>query len=239
MWVGVVLAAAAVGMAVIERLRPHDRLPQVQGWRRRAVALSLVQVAAAAAGSLVLGPDLRRFALVDAAPLGTLGGAIWGYVGITFLYYWWHRARHEVPLLWRTLHQVHHSPTRLELLTTYYKHPLEAVTNVLFGAFLLFSVLGLTGPQAAIVTTLCGLAEFFYHWNVRTPRWLRFVIQRPEAHRLHHELGVHAGNYADLPVWDLLFGTYRDPDPAPVPCGFSRGRERRLREMLAFSEVEP
>lgn len=236
MRVGLVLALAGAVMAFLEWRQPGYALPRVDGWRWRAVALSLAQIGAAAVGAVLLGPWMRAFAVVDATPLGLVGGAVWGYLGVTFLYYWWHRARHHSDVLWRLLHQVHHSPARIELLATYYKHPLESVTNVVFGAMLLFVVLGLTGPQAAIVTTLCGLAEFFYHWNVRTPRWLRFVVQRPEAHRLHHELGVHAGNYADLPIWDLMFGTYRDPDPEPVRCGFGAA-EQRLGEMLAFRGV--
>jgi sterol desaturase/sphingolipid hydroxylase (fatty acid hydroxylase superfamily) len=239
MEVGLTLLLAGALMAFAERRRPGHELPAVEGWKGRALLLSGVQVGAAALGALLLGPWLRRYALLDAEGLGTLLGSVWGYAAITFVYYWWHRARHQVGLLWRTLHQVHHSPARLELLTTYYKHPLESISNVVFGALLMYVVLGLTPAQAALVTTACGLAEFFYHCNVRTPRWLRYLIQRPEAHRLHHELGVHAGNYADLPLWDLMFGTYRDPD-APVlevRCGFLPSQERRLREMLRFREV--
>ena len=51
----------------------------------------------------------------------------------------------------------------------------------------------------------------FQHWNVRTPRWLGYIIQRPESHGLHHELGVHARNYSDFPLWDILMGTFVNP----------------------------
>ena len=46
-------------------------------------------------------------------------GALLGYLTITFVYYWWHRARHEHPWLWRYLHQIHHSPARLEIVTSF------------------------------------------------------------------------------------------------------------------------
>ncbi|MEZ4237715.1 MAG: sterol desaturase family protein [Myxococcota bacterium] len=233
---GLILLVAGVVMALVERCKPGHDLPAVERWKPRAVTLSAIQIAAAAVGAVAIGPHVRWVSLVDAEPLGFWLGSLYGYLGVTFLYYWWHRARHEIGWLWRGLHQVHHSPGRIELLTTYYKHPLESVSNVVLGAVLLYAVLGLTPAQAGAVTVACGLAEFFYHWNVRTPRWLRYVIQRPEAHRLHHELGVHAGNYADLPIWDLLFGTYRDPDGAPVRCGFGPA-ERLLREMLRFRKV--
>src|SRR5260370_10151383 len=56
-----------------------------------------------------------------------------------------------------------------------------------------------------------GLAELVYHWNVKTPHWLGYIFQRPESHCIHHQEGVHAFNYSDLPMWDMLFGTYRNP----------------------------
>lgn len=241
MTIGLVLSCAAAIMAICEWWAPKHDLPTVEGFRWRAIVLSGIQIAAAVAGSFLIGPQLRQWSLLDAQALGPWLGSLWGYLAITFIYYWWHRARHSSGLLWRMLHQVHHSPARLELLTTYYKHPLESISNVLFGGLLMYVLLGLTPVQAAIVTTLCGLAEFFYHWNVSTPRQLRYLVQRPEAHRLHHQLGVHAGNYADLPIWDLLFGTYRDPDaPAvQVQCGFAREEEQRLSSMLRFQQVTP
>ena len=56
------------------------------------------------------------------------------------------------------------------------------------------------------------MAELLYHWNVSTPAWLGYLIQRPESHCVHHQHGLHRYNYADLPVWDMLFGTFRNPD---------------------------
>ncbi len=89
-----------------------------QGLYLWELGLSAVQVASAFLGAAFLDPWLQGHRLFSAEPLGLLGGVVVGYLGITFLWYWWHRARHASPLLWRTLHQVHHSPSRLELLTT-------------------------------------------------------------------------------------------------------------------------
>lgn len=230
------LFVAGLAMYAIERLRPRRTLDTVWHWRRRASALAAIQVATAFLGAVWLDPLLQPMRWFSAAPLGVVGGSLFGYLGVTLVWYLWHRARHEVPFLWRTLHQVHHSPTRMELLTTYYKHPLECLTNVVFGGVTLTLVLGLTPTQCAVVTGLCGLAEFFYHWNVRTPRWLGWFLQRPESHCIHHQEGRHASNYADLPLWDWLFGTLHNPTDDEVPCGFGRD-ETRLPEMLAFREV--
>ena len=66
---------------------------------------------------------------------------------------------------------------------------------------------------------------------------LKYFIQTPELHSLHHELDVHAGNFGDLPIWDRLFGTYRDADEFAAQCGFPRHNERHLSRMLLFQDV--
>lgn len=85
-----------------------------------------------------------------------------------------------------------------------------------------------------LYTGLTAAAEFFYHWNVRTPVWLGPFFQRPESHRVHHQRNYHTNNYADLPVFDILFGTYENPLPPVAACGYG---EDRLEDMLAFRDV--
>ena len=57
--------------------------------------------------------------------------------------------------------------------------------------------------------------------------------------RIHHQANVHASNYSNLPVWDLLFGTFRDPDRFEGRVGFTRGRGRRILEIDQFSPIPP
>ncbi|MGH8188350.1 MAG: sterol desaturase family protein, partial [Steroidobacteraceae bacterium] len=94
-------------------------------------------------------------------------------------------------------------------------------------------VVGLTPATASIVVAITGIAELIYHWNVRTPYWLGFVFQRPESHRRHHERDFHRNNYSDLPLWDMLFGTFDNPRNAPVACGFADAAENQLLRMLS------
>ena len=79
---------------------------------------------------------------------------------------------------------------------------------------------------------MTALAEFFYHWNVKTPYWLGFIIQRPESHCIHHLRGHHHYNYADLPLWDYLFGTLYNPKENQFTCGFEIEQELRVKDML-------
>lgn len=65
-----------------------------------------------------------------------------------------------------------------------------------------------------------------------------YFFQRPEMHRIHHKEGVHYNNFSDLPLWDMLFGTYENPKVDPkAPCGFAEERETRFKKMLSFQNV--
>lgn len=233
------LLILGAGMLLVERLRPAWRLPRVRAWWARVAFLNLLQLGVVILAGLTWERWLAGRGPFDlSAHLGATGQGVAAYLVSTFVYYWWHRARHSVPALWRLCHQTHHAPQRLEVVTAFYKHPLEAACNGVISALIVYALLGCSVAGGAVYTLLAGAAELFYHWNVRTPRWLGYVIQRPEAHRLHHERGVHAGNYGDLPLWDLLFGTFRDPErEGPVDCGFEPKCEDRFEDQLAARDV--
>lgn len=236
--IALVLGAALV-MIVIENVCPGRTWPRVRGWWARAFLLNGFQAGTVLLGYVTWDRWLNGRHLLDGDRLGTAPGALLGYFLMTFVYYWWHRWRHESDFLWRWFHQVHHSAQRIEVITSFYKHPFEIVANAVVSSALLTVALGL-GPQAASgVVVLSGLAELVYHWNVSTPRWLGSFFQRPESHCLHHQEGVHSYNYSDLPLWDILFGTFRNPRRWQGRCGFGDS-EQRLPEMLVgTSMAEP
>lgn len=225
-------------MLVIELLAPGRQWPKVASWWTRAIALNGVQAAMVFVAGATWDRWLQGASLWNAEEyFGTNGGAIFGYFVITFIYYWWHRARHEIPALWRWLHQVHHSPQRLEVVTSFYKHPLEIVANSLLSSLILYVLCGLSVESAVIAVLMTGLAELFYHWNVKTPYWLGFFVQRPESHCIHHQKGWHSQNYSDLPLWDMLFGTFHNPKKFDETCGFEGNKELKLGEMLLGNDV--
>lgn len=233
------IIALGLVFMLIERVVPDRELPQVPGWWTRVLFLNVGQLTVVLLAGYSWDKWLARASLLDLAERDwapSVQGVV-GYFVVTFVYYWWHRWRHEVNFLWLTCHQVHHSPQRLETITSFYKHPVELVVNSLLSGAISYALLGLDPEGAAWVTFYSASAEFFYHLNIRTPRWLGFFLQRPEMHRIHHARGVHYGNFADLPLWDMLFGTYRNPSRFEGPCGFRPEREARLGAMLAFRNV--
>lgn len=233
---GVVLALAIL-MMLVERLRPGRAWPTVKTWWLRAIALNIVQIGIVFLAGYTWDGWMVRHRPWSADRLGLVGGAVTGYVVITFIYYWWHRVRHASDFLWRWFHQLHHSPQRIEIITSFYKHPVELVVNGILSSTIAYWLVGLNAETATLAVTLTGVAELFYHWNVKTPYWVGFLIQRPESHLIHHQEGLHAFNYGDLPLWDILFGTFRNPTSWESRCGFAGDAELRVRELLAGRRV--
>ena len=236
MFVTFVVLALGLVMMLVERLKPGRAFPTVATWWTRAIALNAVQVGMVFLAGYTWNGWMVRHRPWSADRLGLYGGALVGYVVITFIYYWWHRWRHQVGFLWRWFHQVHHSPQRIEIITSFYKHPFELLANGLLSSAITYWLVGLDASTATLAVTLTGIAELFYHWNVRTPYWVGYLVQRPESHLIHHQEGLHAFNYADLPLWDMVFGTYWNPRRWDARCGFA-GRELRLGEMLVGRDV--
>jgi sterol desaturase/sphingolipid hydroxylase (fatty acid hydroxylase superfamily) len=235
-----VVGVAAGAMLLMEIAFPGRPWSPVSGWWPRAIALNLVQAAMVYVAGVSWDRWFQGVSLwsLDAA-LGPIGGAIAGYLVITFIYYWWHRARHGVPILWRIFHQVHHSPQRIEIITSFYKHPVEIAFNSVLSSAILYLLCGLSPESATFAVLLTALAELFYHWNVRTPYWLGFIIQRPESHCIHHRRYWHRQNFSDLPLWDMLFGTFHNPKQVEPSCGFESAQEARLADMLRLVDVNP
>ena len=198
------------------------RFPAVRFWAALGVLCLPVSGAVNALLPPLLLPWLGAVRLADLSGLG-LAGAAPALVLTTFLTYWTHRLQHRFDILWRLGHQLHHGAARVDIASAMMFHPIDLAVQV--GATTLAgSVLGLTGDAAA----LAGLANFlialFQHWNVRTPQWVGLLVQRPEPHCLHHQRDVHARNFGDLPLWDMLFGTYASPATMDVEVGFAPGR---------------
>ena len=233
----ILLGLAAV-MLVVERLWPANRLPAVRGWWARIVLVNLAQLGIVWLAGQTWDRWMQRRSLLHLGEsLGDAFSGIVAYLVSCVVFYAWHRVRHESAWFWRVCHQLHHSPRRIELVTSFYKHPVEITINSLLSSVLVYLVLGCSPGGAACYLMAIAAAEFFYHWNVRTPRWLGWVLQRPEAHRVHHEYRRHTRNYADLPVIDWLFGTLENPVRAVRRCGFGPRHEARVRDMLAFRDV--
>jgi sterol desaturase/sphingolipid hydroxylase (fatty acid hydroxylase superfamily) len=232
----ILIPASFIVALVVERLFPARPLPRVRGWLWKGLAFFaftfLVNGAVPALVAVVVGDR----APLDLSGMGVVMGAIAGFLVADFLGYWIHRLMHRVPRLWRWTHQMHHSAERMDLAGMTYSHPLDTL--------LVFSLTGLAtallglSPAAAAIAGLMGYGSaVIQHANIRTPRLLGYLIQRPEQHGLHHQRGVHAYNYGSFMLWDLMFGTFRNPAGFPEAYGFWDGASKRVGAMLIGRDV--
>jgi sterol desaturase/sphingolipid hydroxylase (fatty acid hydroxylase superfamily) len=231
----VIIGFFAVGL-VLERVVPARPLARSRGWYLRG-GLSFVSTMTINA----LLPALFAEAVSDIAPLKLASLGLWASAAIAFLAtdfasYLLHRLQHRVPAIWRWTHQAHHSAERMDVVGAAYFHPFDVGLQTVLST----CVPGLLGvsPDAAALVGMAGVAlAVFQHLNVRTPRWLGYMVQRPESHSVHHERGVHAYNYGNLSFWDQFYGTFRNPNDFSQQAGFYDGASARVGAMLLGRDV--
>jgi sterol desaturase/sphingolipid hydroxylase (fatty acid hydroxylase superfamily) len=140
---------------------------------------------------------------------------------LDFLIYWWHRANHRVPFLWR-FHAVHHLDGFLDTTSALRFHFGEVLLSALARAA---AIVALGIPLASVLAfeALLLTATIFHHSNLKLPaaleRGLAALVVTPSIHWVHHHARRRDtdANYATiLSLWDPLFrsrsATARAPD---------------------------
>jgi sterol desaturase/sphingolipid hydroxylase (fatty acid hydroxylase superfamily) len=220
-----------------EALAPGRKLPKVKGWIPRALGSFAVYFYLSSYLPLFWDGYLAEYQLFDLSGLGILAGASIGVLVYEGLVYFWHRALHQTDWLFQSFHQMHHSAERLDTYGTFYFSPLDMAGFTLLGSLSLSLIVGLN-PQAVtvflFVTMFLGI---FQHTNIKTPRWLGYIVQRPESHTIHHGKGLHKYNYSDLPIFDIIFGTFNNPQGYEMETGYYDGASARILDMLLCKDI--
>ncbi|MGE0732287.1 MAG: sterol desaturase family protein [Acidimicrobiia bacterium] len=214
------LALLVVAVVPLERRWPRHRQP----WRRPGLLLDVGHALAGGLAGVALLLAAGTLALVSGAwvsgwtfrPLvGALPSpvrAVVGFVLFDLVFYWVHRAQHAWSPLWR-LHRIHHSSRYLDWVSAFRNHPLDGF--VAGPPAVLLIVAGFPAEAAGALLVLQLAVGVLLHANVRwrlRPLWT--LVATPEFHHWHHEARPGCGGTnlaAFLPVWDVVFGTYRMP----------------------------
>ena len=156
-----------------------------------------------------------------------------------FIYYWFHRANHEVRLFWAG-HVPHHSSVKLNFGTALRQGVGERVHK-----YFLWIPLPLLGFDPLMILTMISLNliyQFWVHTELvsRLPRIVEAILNTPSHHRVHHASNIryldrnHAGV---LIIWDKLFGTFAaELEAEPVVCGLTKNIETHNPIKVAASE---
>jgi sterol desaturase/sphingolipid hydroxylase (fatty acid hydroxylase superfamily) len=226
------------GLWLLEALFPARQLPAADavGHRVRGLLGLVLFFLVSSYLPYMIGPALEPLRMADLSGLGA-----WGALASMFVYqglgYAYHRSLHASNWLFRAVHQMHHSAERLDVSSAFLFAPLDMIGWTLVSTVAL-TLLGIS-PEATITFVLGGtFLSVFQHANLKTPRWLGYFVQRPESHSHHHARGAHGNNnYADLPVFDMLFGTFVNPPAFAPASGYYAGGSARVVDMLLCKDI--
>ncbi|AKA36105.1 sterol desaturase family protein [Flagellimonas lutaonensis] len=226
-----------VGLWVWESVAPAKPLPKMKYWKLRGIIFFFFNFTLASILPLVVDNHLANYQLLDLSAFNPVLGAIVGVTIYQGILYFWHRAIHRYNVLWRFFHQMHHSPERLDIPSAFYTGPWDTIMFTLIGSVSFVLILGLSSKAATIGVLFLTFLSLFQHANIKTPVWLGYFIQRPESHSLHHGRGIHRYNYSDFPIYDMVFGTFKNPEKHVEETGFYDGASSRVLDMLVMKDV--
>ncbi len=233
-WIALSMFAAFAVLDLVVRAR---KFPDVPLWKTKGILFTLLYFAVTTYSPLLWDSTLGQYQLVNGAAWPFWMQVAIGFFVYEFLIYAWHRTMHKVDFIWRWLHQMHHSAERVDIWGAFYFHPFDMVGWALVGSCALVLGIGLTAEAALVVAVAATFCALFQHSNLHTPRWLGFFITRPESHSVHHERGIHGYNYGDIPIFDIIFGTFRNPRTWEGEAGFFDGSSGKIGEMLVGKKI--
>ena len=230
-WIVLVLIAERVAPAVARR-GGWPRILRNAGLFAVNIGLSRLAVIplTAAAASVGLGwrPDWMHGAW----------SLILDLIVLDLWIYFWHRANHAFPFLWR-FHEVHHLDEFLDASSAVRFHAGEVLMSAAVRSVV---IILLDIPLASVLAfeALVLVAAVFHHSNTRLPAALETAMARvivtPSIHWVHH----HAvrrdtdSNYGTtLSLWDRLFGTLSPTARTPeMAIGVERRRDAGFLALL-------
>lgn len=220
-----------------ETFFPARELPKVKNWKLRGLASFAVFFYLSTYFPLVWDTYLVDYQIFDLTALGTFGGAFVAVMIYEFGLYMWHYAMHKNDTLWKIFHQMHHSAERMDSYGAFYFSPMDMIGFSLLGSLCLVVVAGFTAQAATLFILITTFLAIFQHANISTPTWIGYIVQRPEAHTVHHAKGIHAYNYSDISLFDIIFGTFNNPKRYEHETGFYNGASKRVWDMLTFKDI--
>ena len=235
--ISLIVIAMYLALMAWEAIYPARELPQVKFWKLKGLTAFAVFFYLSSYLPLITDPFLESFRLLDLTGLGNWGGALVGLLLYELGIYLWHRAMHRSDFLWRTFHQMHHSAERLDTYGAFFFSPMDMIGWTVLGSVCFALLIGITPGAITIVLLVTNFFAIFQHANIKTPHWMGYLIQRPESHTVHHAKGIHQHNYSDLPLIDILFGTFHNPQAFEHETGFYEGATDKIGEMLLFRDI--
>jgi sterol desaturase/sphingolipid hydroxylase (fatty acid hydroxylase superfamily) len=160
---------------------------------------------------------VHQFAIVELDWTSSVVLILSAYLIVDFLFYWYHRAIHEVRLGWAA-HVTHHSSQQFNAGTALR----ASFADAWMEPFFMIPAL-LIGVDPLMIVALLSLNHLFQFWlhtrHVGKLGPIEWVLNTPSHHRVHHGANLQYcdRNYGGTFIfWDRLFGTFEVEDEEVV-----------------------
>lgn len=150
-----------------------------------------------------------------------------------FIYYWFHRLSHEIPLLWAT-HVNHHSSLKMNFSVATRTPFLNAIYHIIF--WIPLPLLGFNPIDILFVETISFFFAYIQHTTI-IPKLgiIELILNTPSHHRVHHASNPNYinKNYGNtLIIFDKLFGTFVRESETPIYGLIKNPTDRSLFNMI-------
>ncbi|SFZ92833.1 Sterol desaturase/sphingolipid hydroxylase, fatty acid hydroxylase superfamily [Flaviramulus basaltis] len=235
--VSLIVYAIFGGLFLWEQLFPARELPKIKYWKLKGLIFFAAYMLLTNYIPLLWDDFFSSYQLIDLSHLNLTVQVILGVFLFELVQYGWHISMHKSNFLFRVSHQMHHSSERIDVPSTFMFSVNDMIGLSLVGSVTFALLMGLSPQAITIIVLLLTFLGIFQHANIKTPRWIGYIIQRPESHNIHHAKGVHKYNYTDLPFIDMVFGTFKNPKNYRYETGYYLGASNRIIDMLLFRDV--
>lgn len=235
--ISLIILCIYVALMLWEGIFPGRKLPVVKYWRLKGLIAFTFFFFLSSYLPMFINPYLEPYRLLDLTGLGTVWGGLVAVLLYEFGVFVWHYLMHRSNFLWKTFHQMHHSAERLDTYGAFFFSPMDMIGWTVLGSICFSLIAGLTPQAITVMLLVTNFFSIFQHANIKTPQWLGYIVQRPESHTYHHARGIHKLNYSDLPLFDIIFGTFRNPKDFEHETGFYEGASDRILEMLSAKDI--
>ncbi len=134
------------------------------------------------------------------------------FIGVDFLYYWFHRYAHEINLFWGA-HIVHHQSEDYNLSVALRQSSFQMFVGSIF--YLPLAVIGFNPIAFVAINAFQTLYQFWIHTKYikKLPSFLEFIFATPSHHRVHHGRNpqyIDKNHGGTLIIFDRMFGTFEE-----------------------------
>lgn len=224
-------------LMIAEELFPGRTLPKIKNWKLKGISAFIIYFFLSSYLPLIWNETLSNYQIFNLSPLGNIWGAILALLIYEFGVYIWHRAMHKNNVLWRVFHQMHHSAERVDTYGAFFFSPMDMIGFTILTSLAMVWICGFTTQATIYAIYGATFLAVIQHANIKTPQWMGYIFQRPESHSMHHAKGIHAYNYSDLPLFDILLGTFRNPSEFSKETGFYLGATNKICDMILFKDI--